>query len=169
MLMLSLTAMLVISAIPVAFAQDRDDRREDRQEERQEDRIEDNGFFFGGDRFDEDRFDDGFFFFDGDRFDEDRFDDFDNGSGVEQSFDQDADSGDVDQSFEVTGGGDNSNQCVGVSGNANTGNLQSQTGFVQYASEIEEFEQDDVGNDLTVGGDSTTTCDQQVNQAAAAG
>jgi hypothetical protein len=91
------------------------------------------------------------------------------GSGVNQSFDQDVDSGDVDQSFEVTGGGDNSNQCVGVTGNANTGNLQSQTGILQYASEIEEFEQDDVGNDLTVEGNSTTTCDQQVNQAAAAG
>jgi hypothetical protein len=91
------------------------------------------------------------------------------GSGVNQSFDQDVDSGDVDQSFTVTGGGDNSNQCVGVTGNANTGNLQSQTGILQYASEIEEFEQDDTGNDLTVEGNSTTTCDQQVNQAAAAG
>ena len=158
MLMLSLTAMLVISAIPVAFAQDRDDRREDRQEERFEERFEDDGFFFGEDG--------GFFFVGDDRFDEDRFDD---GSGVGQQFDQDAESGEVDQSFEVTGGGDNSNQCVGVSGNANTGNLQSQTGFVQYGSEIEEFDQDDVGSDLTVGGDSTVDCDQQVNQAAAAG
>ena len=88
---------------------------------------------------------------------------------VEQPFEQEADSGDVDQSFEVTGGGDNANQCVGVTGNTNTGNLQTETGILQYASEIEEFEQDDVGNDLTVEGNSTTTCDQQVNQAAAAG
>ena len=88
---------------------------------------------------------------------------------VGQEFEQETDSGDVDQSFEVTGGGDNANQCVGVSGNTNTGNLQSQTGFVQYDSEIEEFEQDDVGNDLSVGGTATTECTQEVNQAAAAG
>ncbi|MDQ3284524.1 MAG: hypothetical protein M3P92_02235 [Actinomycetota bacterium] len=69
LLLAALAAMLVISAIPVAFAQDRDDRRQDRLEER----FGDNGFFFDRDRFD----DDGFFFFDGDRFD----DDFDNGLG----------------------------------------------------------------------------------------
>jgi HPt (histidine-containing phosphotransfer) domain-containing protein len=88
---------------------------------------------------------------------------------VGQEFEQEADSGDVDQSFEVTGGGDNSNQCVNVTGNTNTGNLQTETGILQYASDIEEFEQDDVGNDLTVEGTSTVECDQQVNQAAAAG
>ena len=88
---------------------------------------------------------------------------------IGQEGEQEGESGDVDQSFTVTGEGDNSNQCAGVTGNANTGNLQSQTGILQYASEIEEFEQDDVGNDLTVEGNSTTTCDQQVNQAAAAG
>ena len=88
---------------------------------------------------------------------------------VEQPFEQEADSGEVEQTFEVTGGGDNGSQCVNVTGNTNTGNLQTETGILQYASEIEEFEQDDVGNDLTVEGNSTTTCDQQVNQAAAAG
>ena len=88
---------------------------------------------------------------------------------VEQDFDQETDSGAVDQSFTVTSEGDNSNQCVGVSGVTNTGNLQSSTGFIQYASTIEDFEQDDVGNDLSVTGDATTTCDQQVNQAASAG
>jgi hypothetical protein len=31
------------------------------------------------------------------------------------------------------------------------------------------FEQDDVGNDLTLTGSSPITCDQQANQAAAAG
>ena len=88
---------------------------------------------------------------------------------VEQPFEQEADSGDVDQSFSVTGGGDNGSQCVNVTGNTNTGNLQTETGILQYDSEIEEFEQDDVGNDLTVTGSSPITCDQQVNQAAAAG
>ena len=88
---------------------------------------------------------------------------------VEQDFDLETDSGDVDQSFTVTSEGDNSNQCVGVSGVTNTGNLQISTGFIQYASTIEDFEQDDVGNDLSVTGDATTTCDQQVNQATSAG
>src|SRR5215210_1247730 len=88
---------------------------------------------------------------------------------VEQGFDQETESGDVDQSFNITGGGDNSNQCVNVTGDANTGNLQTETGFIQYASEIEEFEQEEISNDLTVGGTSTVTCDSQVNQAAAAG
>ena len=84
MIMAALAAMLVVSAIPVAFAQDRNDR--------QEDRFEDNGFFF-------------FFFGDGDRFDGDRFDDgvdFENGSGISQEVEQDAESGDVSQSFNVS-------------------------------------------------------------------
>ncbi len=88
---------------------------------------------------------------------------------VEQEFEQDTESGDVDQTFTVTGGGSNGSSCVGISGVTNTGNLQDETGFIQYASEIEEFEQDDVGANLTVTGTGTTTCTQDVNQAAAAG
>ena len=89
---------------------------------------------------------------------------------VGQEFEQESDSGEIEQEFSVTGGGDNGNSCVGVDGNANTGNLQNTTGFVQYDSFIEEFEQDEVGSNLTVGeGASTTECTQQVNQAAAAG
>ena len=90
---------------------------------------------------------------------------------VEQGFEQETESGDVDQSFTITSEGDNGSQCVGVSGVSNTGNLQNTTGLLQYASTIEDFEQDEGGNNLTVGGEeaSTTTCDQQVNQAAAAG
>jgi hypothetical protein len=90
---------------------------------------------------------------------------------VEQPFDQEADSGDVDQSFEITGGGSNGNSCVGVEANVNTGNLQDTIGLLQYESDLEEFEQDEVGSDLTVGSEegSTTECTQEVNQAAAAG
>ena len=146
MLLAALAAMLVISAIPVASAQDRDDRRQDRLEER----FVNNGFFFDGDRFDEN----GFF--------------FDNGSGIGQDFDQEAESGDVDQSFDVSSTGDNSNQCVGIQGVANTGNAQNQTGVIQYGSEADDFEFDDVGSSIDVSSDNTTTCDQQVNQAASA-
>ncbi len=88
---------------------------------------------------------------------------------VSQDFEQETESGDVDQSFTVTSEGSNGNQCVNASGVANTGNLQNQSGFIQYASDIEDFEQDEVGADLTIDGTSTVTCDQQVNQAAAAG
>jgi hypothetical protein len=88
---------------------------------------------------------------------------------ISNDFEQDTESGDVDQSFTVTGEGSNGNQCANVSGVTNTGNLQDATGNIQYASDIEDFEQDEIGSDLTVTGTSTATCDQQVNQAASAG
>ncbi len=165
MLLAALTAMLVVSAISVAFAQDRNERQEERFEERQEERFEDNGFFFfGGDRFfDEDGF---FFFGDEDRFDGDDFDN--NGSGIDQEFDQEAESGDVNQSFDVSSTGDNSNQCVGIQGVANTGNAQNQVGVIQYGSEADDFEFEEVGSSIEVSPENSTTCDQQVNQAASA-
>src|SRR5215210_4627704 len=83
---------------------------------------------------------------------------------VNQESEQEAESGDVDQSFTVSGEGDNSNQCVGITGVANTGNAQNQRGLIQYSSEADEFEFEDVGADLSVSGTGTTTCDQQVNQ-----
>ena len=129
----------------------------------------DEGFFFGRDDFEEegfffgDDFEDGFFF------DEDEFDGSGSDSGINQSFEQEAESGDVNQSYEVSNTGDNSNQCVGLNSVVNTGNIQNQSGFIQYGSEIGDFEQDDIGSNINVNGNSTTTCDQQVNQAAAAG
>ena len=159
-----------------------EDRFEDSQgwdafEERFEDGFEEQGFSVFADDFEEegfffgdDRFEDGFFF-DDDRFEEDFDEDFDGGgsAGVSQSFEQEAESGDVNQSFEVSNSGDNSNQCVGINGTANTGNAQNQIGVIQYGSEADDFEFEDSGASINVGGSSTTTCDQQVNQAAAAG
>ncbi len=87
---------------------------------------------------------------------------------ISQESEQEAESGDVDQSFTVTGGGDNSNQCVGVQGVANTGNAQNQLGLIQYGSEADDFEFEDVGGTITVSPENSTTCDQQVNQAASA-
>ena len=87
---------------------------------------------------------------------------------IGQEGEQDAESGDLDQSFNVTGGGDNSNQCVGIQGVGNTGNAQSQIGLIQYASEADDFEFEDVGSTITVSPVNTTSCDQQVNQAASA-
>ncbi len=88
---------------------------------------------------------------------------------ITQEFEQEAESGDVDQTFTVTGSGDNDNQCVNASGIVNTGNVQTQSGLVQFDSEIEAFEQDEINNALSVGDDSSVTCDQHVNQDAAAG
>ena len=87
---------------------------------------------------------------------------------IGQEAEQDTDSGEVNQAFNVTGGGDNSNQCVGLQGVANTGNAQNQIDLIQYASEADDFEFDEVGSTITVSPENSTTCDQQVNQAASA-
>jgi len=191
-MMLGALVALVVAALALpALAQDGGFRFEDRQDyyediwDGYEDRFEDSA---GWDAF-EDRYEDGFeeegffafandfedegFFFGGDDFDEDELDGsgsdgsgFD--SGINQTFEQEAESGDVSQSFNVSNTGDNSNQCAGVNSVVNTGNIQNQSGFIQYGSEIGDFEQDDIGSNINVGGNSTTTCDQQVNQAASA-
>jgi hypothetical protein len=103
---------------------------------------------------------------------------------VSQDLNQDTNSGDVSQSFNVSNSGSNGNQCVGITGNANTGNAQNQIGVIQYGEGNggnghrnghrgrnggSSFDFQDSGANLTVTGTSTTTCDQQVNQAAAAG
>jgi maltose-binding protein MalE len=87
---------------------------------------------------------------------------------IGQESEQESESGDVDQSFTVTSEGDNSNQCAGIQGVANTGNAQNQLGLLQYASTADDFEFDEVGSNVDVSPSSTTTCDQQVNQAASA-
>ncbi len=81
---------------------------------------------------------------------------------------QEAESGDIDQSFDVWGTGDNSNQCVGVQGVANTGNAQNTINVFSLGGEDAEFEFDEVGSTIDVSPVNTTTCDQEVNQAAAA-
>ena len=86
---------------------------------------------------------------------------------VTQTNEQEAQSGDATQNFNVTGGGANSNACQGVQGISNTGNATNQVGILQYANDNPEVEVDDSGN-FTISPSSTTTCDQQVNQAASA-
>ena len=87
---------------------------------------------------------------------------------IGQETEQEGESGEVDQSFEVVGGGDNSNQCVGVQGVANTGNAQNELGLIQYGSEADDFEFEEVGANIDVSPTNTTECEQQVNQAASA-
>ena len=87
---------------------------------------------------------------------------------IGQESEQETESGEVDQSFEVSSTGDNSNQCANIQGVANTGNTQNQLDLIQYGSEADDFEFDEVGSSLDVSPTSTTECDQQVNQAASA-
>ncbi len=91
---------------------------------------------------------------------------------IGQEGEQESESGDVDQSFTVTSEGDNSNQCAGISGVANTGNAQNQTSLIQYGSEADDFEFEEVGSDITLTPnedvDEVFTCNTQVNQAASA-
>jgi maltose-binding protein MalE len=87
---------------------------------------------------------------------------------IGQESEQESESGDVDQSFTVTSEGDNSNQCAGIQGVANTGNAQNQIDLIQYGSEADDFEFDEVGSSIDVSPENSTSCDQQVNQAASA-
>ena len=87
---------------------------------------------------------------------------------ISQETEQDAESGELDQSFTVTSSGDNSNQCVGIQGVGNTGNSQNVTDVLQYGSTADEFEFEEVGSTIDVSPSNSTSCDQQVNQAATA-
>jgi hypothetical protein len=175
MILGTLVAMMVAALALPAFAQDRNDRWEDRGDDSLEELFFD-GFFFDG-------------FFDDDLEDFERF----NFNGdLSQDVEQEAESGDVDQSFDVSQTGDNSNQCVGVQGVANTGNAQNVTDVTQLGAQedddLNDFDRDgfffdgfdrfdgdggdlefeEVGSTIEVSPTSTTTCDQQVNQAATA-
>ena len=87
---------------------------------------------------------------------------------VTQEDEQEGESGDFDQSFEVTGSGDNSNQCANIQGVGNTGNSQNVIDVIQYSGEVDDYEFEEVGSDITVSPTNTATCDQMVNQAASA-
>ena len=87
---------------------------------------------------------------------------------ISQETEQEGESGELDQSFTVTSSGDNSNQCVGIQGVGNTGNSQNVTDVLQYGSTADDFDFEEVGSTITVSPTNSTTCDQQVNQAASA-
>jgi hypothetical protein len=187
--MMMLAAMLALAVLMMAAAPAMAQGNHNNNDDNNKNNNDDNHFVRNFDRFDNNRFerfdnnDDNFCdFFDCDF---DRFDRFDNGfNNGFGDFEQEADSGDVAQSFQVINTGENANQCVGITGNANTGNAQNQLGLTQFDAfgnpffvddfgffhnGFNDFEFDDTGADLTVLGTSTTTCAQQVNQAAAAG
>ena len=87
---------------------------------------------------------------------------------VTQEEEQEGESGELNQSFTVTSEGDNSNQCANIQGVGNTGNTQTLTDVLQYGSEADDFEFEEVGSSIDVSPENSTTCEQQVNQAASA-
>ncbi len=87
---------------------------------------------------------------------------------IEQEVEQETDSGDVNQSFEVSGSGDNANQSVGLQGTTNTGNAQSALGLIQFDSEVDDFEFEDVDADIEVSPESSLDSEQSANQSATA-
>ena len=87
---------------------------------------------------------------------------------VTQEDEQDGESAEIDQSFDVTGSGDNSNQCAAIQGAGNTGNSQNVIDLIQYDGLVDDFEFEEVGSDITVSPSNTTTCTDEVNQAASA-
>ena len=89
-------------------------------------------------------------------------------SAVSQESEQDAESAELNQSFNVSQTGDNSTQCAGIQGVGNTGNAQNLTDVIQYGSEADDFEFEEGGSTIEMNPTNTTTCDQQVNQAASA-
>jgi hypothetical protein len=87
---------------------------------------------------------------------------------VTEEVEQEGESGEFDQNFEVTGSGDNSNQCANIQGAGNTGNSQNVIDIIQYASEADDLEFEEVGSDIEVSPSNTATCTSEVNQAASA-
>jgi hypothetical protein len=88
---------------------------------------------------------------------------------VGQESEQEAESGDLDQTFTITSEGDNGSQCVGIQGIGNTGNAQNLTDVIQYGSDDGgDFEFDEVNSSIDVSPETSTSCTQEVNQAASA-
>ncbi len=189
-ILLASVVALVVSALAIpALAQDRFDRffgdnDNPRGDERQAERFAEflDEYFYAEDNDDQWENSDWW---------EDHDEDFDNAGApiVAQESDQSAISGDVNQSFNVSNTGDNSNQCAGIQGVANTGNTQNQLSVTQVDDDEDffffdddnrrhdwdrdrdgdtDFEFEEVNSTIEVSPESTTTCDQQVNQAASA-
>jgi hypothetical protein len=91
---------------------------------------------------------------------------------IGQEAEQETESGEVGQDFSATSEGDNSSQCAAIQGVGQTGNSQNQLDLVQYESEADDFEFDEVGSSITVNPnedvDDVYTCTTRVNQAASA-
>jgi hypothetical protein len=89
-------------------------------------------------------------------------------SSVSQEFsERRIQSGSASPSSSFSNTGDNVNACPTTQQVVNTGNVANEQGVVQYASEADDL--DLTGSSITITSDQTATCDQTLNQAAAAG
>src|SRR5919199_1438145 len=87
---------------------------------------------------------------------------------VSEEFGQETDeTGNVTLNTNVSGSGNSGNQCVAPLQFGNTGNLQNAQGFLQYNSTADDIQFE--GSSFTFTPELTNTCDQAVQQAAAAG
>ena len=77
------------------------------------------------------------------------------------------DTGAVNLTTNVTSSGDNGNQCVAPEQFGNTANTQNSQGFVQYVSTSDDIEFE--GSSMSFTPTLNNTCNQSVQQAAAAG
>jgi hypothetical protein len=75
--------------------------------------------------------------------------------------------GNVNLTTNVTSSGDSSSQCVAPLQFGNTGNVQNAQGFLQYNSTADDIEFE--GSSMSFTPTLTNTCQQTVQQAAAAG
>src|SRR5918912_4377044 len=82
------------------------------------------------------------------------------GQGIE-------DTGAVNLTTNISSTGDNGSQCVAPLQFGNTGNVQNEQGFLQYASTSDDIEFE--GSSMTFTPTLTNTSQQTVQQAAAAG
>jgi hypothetical protein len=78
---------------------------------------------------------------------------------------QDAESGDSSVSSDIANEGDYASQCVAPLEFSNTGNLQNGQAFLQYAS---DGGSSGSGSEFSFGPSVSTSCDQAVQQSAAA-
>ncbi len=86
---------------------------------------------------------------------------------IENDLEQEAESGDLGIGFSASLEGDNSNQCAPALQFGNTGNNQNAQSLTQYASTVEDVEVE--GGAISFGPEFENSCEQAVQQAAAAG
>ena len=86
---------------------------------------------------------------------------------VQHAIGQESETGDFSATFTANSTGNNSSQCVSPLQFGNTGNLNNAQGFLQYASTADDIEFE--GSSFSFTPSLTNTCEQTVQQAAAAG
>jgi len=85
---------------------------------------------------------------------------------VDFEIENEAESEDVQLSYQVSNEGDYAMQCTPALQFGQTGNLNNAPAFLQYASELDDFEAG--GIEFAIEPSVTTECEQAVQQSSAA-